>query len=179
MQRKTEFNRTVLRVQPNETPDLNLSRLYAETMNRLSTLRRRVQEGRDVMAASEFARWLIFSGMVELFKAHSQDGFHKVDGSLLASKTEMLLDMCNERFRTGKQDVQIEKQEMESLRDKVDTIAGYLAKLTIAPNVVLLPTAPKPAEPLELTVLDDPRVAVAARPARAALPPAANPALKD
>ena len=134
-----------LRMPAPETPDLNLSRLYTETMHRIETLRRRVQQGRDVMAASEFARWLFFSGMVEVFKAHPQDGFNKVDGWLLSSKVEALIELCNERFVSGDKRAQMEKDEVESLCEKVDRMAGYLAKLTVGSNVVILEGRAAPA----------------------------------
>ena len=86
------------------------------------------------MEASRFARWLIFSGMAELFKAHPQDGFHKVDGWLLDSKTQTLIQMCNDRLATGSKSPQFEHVEFQSLHHKVDLIAGYLAKLTVAPS---------------------------------------------
>jgi hypothetical protein len=115
----------------------NLHRIWNETLNRLETYRRRVQENKDVMAASEFARWLFFSGLLELFKANAQDGFFKVDGCLIESKTETLIELCNERFRTKNQDPSFAKAEFESLGEKIDKMAGYLAKLSAAPAVAV------------------------------------------
>jgi hypothetical protein len=115
----------------------NLHRIWNETLNRLETLRGRVQENRDVMAASEFARWLLFSGLIELFKVNAQDGFFKVDGCLIESKAETLLSMCNDRFRTNVQDPSFQKSEFESLREKIDRMAGYLAQLSVAPAVTV------------------------------------------
>ena len=119
--------------------NVNIHRIWNETLNRLETFRARVQENRDVMAASEFARWLFFSGLIELFKANAQDGFFKVDGCLIESKVETLLSMCNDRFRTNDQETSFQKSEFESLREKIDRMAGYLAKLSVAPAVAVAP----------------------------------------
>ena len=116
-----------------------MHRIWNETLNRLETFRGRVQENRDVMAASEFARWLLFSGLIEFFKVNAQDGFFKVDGCLIESKVETLLSMCNDRFRTNDQEPSFQKTEFESLREKIDRMAGYLARLSVAPAVTVAP----------------------------------------
>lgn len=111
--------------------------IWRETINRLDTFRQRVQENKDVMAASEFCRWLLFSGLIKLFKNNAQDGFLKVDGSLLESKIQTLLGMCNDRFRTNNQDPSFERTQIESLNEKIDRMAGYLSRLSVAPAVTV------------------------------------------
>ena len=91
-----------------------LHRIYRETMNRLDVLSRRVAEGRDVMAASEFARWLSFSGIIRLCEENACGGDLKVDGALLRWTCEQLIQQCNER---------------------IDLMAGYMSKLSVAPSV--------------------------------------------
>jgi asparagine synthetase B (glutamine-hydrolysing) len=105
-------------------------------MNKLSSYSHRVSESRDVIAASEFARWLNFSGLIPLFNANPQDAPFKVDGALLQWAVNDLIERCNDRFRTNSSDPKMSVDEYESLHDKVDkmmsnqdTIAGYLAKL--------------------------------------------------
>ena len=111
--------------------------IWRETINRLDIFRQRVQENKDVMAASEFCRWLFFSGLIKLFKDNAQDGFLKVDGSLLESKIQTLLGMCNDRFRTNNQEPTFERTQIESLNEKIDSMAGYLSRLSVAPAVVV------------------------------------------
>ena len=107
-------------------------------MGRLDSFRRRVDEGRDVMAASEFARWVFFSGLIQLCKENSQDGFFKVDGALLQWTCEHLIEQCNERFRANNFDPSFEQAEFQSLHEKIDMMAGYLSRLSVAPSVVIL-----------------------------------------
>jgi hypothetical protein len=117
--------------------NVNLHRVWQETVYRLDILSRRVSEGRDVMAASEFARWIFFSGIIQLCKEHAQDGFLKIDGSLLQWKVEQLIEQCNERFRTNNLDPNFKAEDFRSLHDKLDTMAGYLSRLSVAPAVTI------------------------------------------
>lgn len=103
--------------------------IYKETKSRLETLSCRVSEGRDVMAASEFARWLSFSGILKLLESNPQPEPLKVDGAFLRWHTEQLIQQCNERFRTNSVDPNFKAADFKSLHDKVDTIAGYLSTL--------------------------------------------------
>ena len=113
--------------------------LWKETYNRLADLRARVNEGRDVMAASEFCRWIQFSGLLKLFRENAQDGFFKVDAAILETNIKELLALCNYRFRTGDKEPTLHKTELESMREKIDKMAGYLSRLTAAPAVSVNP----------------------------------------
>jgi hypothetical protein len=104
----------------------DLHRIYHECFNRLESFSKRVAENRDVMAASEFARWLSFSGIPRLLKANSNPAPLKVDGAHLQWKIDDLLAACNERFRTNNQTPTIEKSEVESMREKMDKMASNL-----------------------------------------------------
>jgi hypothetical protein len=121
-------------------PDLViLARIYGQTVNQLDSFSKRVQEGRDVEAASDFARWLSFSGICLLLERYpnqvqSLDPL-KVDGSFLRWKCEQLIEACNERFRTNSLNPVFAKKEFESMHEKIDRIAGYLSKLTAARTI--------------------------------------------
>jgi hypothetical protein len=136
---------------PEET--VNLSQIYRETNSRLDILSRRVQEGRDCLAASEFCRWLLFSGILPLLKSHTnhETGLLKIDGAFLQWKCEELLSACNDLLRTNKFDGNFSAAYLQSLHEKIDameknqhSIAGYLSKLSVASGVVV--TAPGVSE---------------------------------
>ena len=88
-----------------QTDTAILARIQSETSHRLDVLARCVAEGRDVMAASEFCRWLSFSGILILLERYpNQVPSHnplKVDGAFLRWKCEDLQSAVNERLRTG------------------------------------------------------------------------------
>jgi hypothetical protein len=137
-------------VVPVQFEKANLHRCWMETMNKLSSYSHRVSENRDVMAASEFARWLSFSGLLSMFKANPQDAPLKVDGALLEWTVNQLIERCNERFRTNNGDPKLTVDEFESLHDKVDrllrnqdTMAGFVARLASPPP--LAPVADEPS----------------------------------
>ena len=135
----------------------NLHQIWRETMNKLSSFSHRVSENRDVMAASEFARWVSFSGLIPFFKQNPQPEPFKVDGSILEWTVDHLIERCNDRFRTNNSDPKLSVDEFESLHDKVDklasnldTVAGYLARMSVAPAVKV---ESLPREEVELTVI--------------------------
>jgi hypothetical protein len=113
-----------------------LARIYSETLAKLESFSRRVAEGRDINAASEFARWLPFSGILSLLDRYpNQVASHnplKVDGRFLRWKAEQLTEACNDRYRTNNQNPAIERTEFEAMREKIDRMAGYLSRLTAA-----------------------------------------------
>ena len=122
-----------------------LSRIYSETVNQLDSLAQRVCEGRDIEAASNFARWLSFSGIIKLLEDYPPGmesfGPKTVDGALLRWKCDQLIQACSERFRTNSLDPAFEKKKFESLHEKIDSIAGYLSKLTAARTINVEPAS--------------------------------------
>jgi len=75
----------------------NVERIFRETEMRLDTYSRRVREGVEVLPASDFARWLQFSGILELLEAHEMAVPLRVES--LRVKTTDLLFECGEWFR--------------------------------------------------------------------------------
>ena len=102
-----------------QTTEANLYWLWRETMNKLSSFKSRVSEGRDVTAASEFARWLQFSGIIKLLEANPQPAPLTVDGPLLRWTTDELINQCNERFRTNNLDPSFKATEFQTMHQKI------------------------------------------------------------
>lgn len=89
----------------------------------------RVRENRDLMSAVEFARFVLNSRLPEVLEAAACDGPLKVDGVLIRWKANELEEMCAERFRLNDSKPHIEALQLQSIREKLDTMAGYLAEL--------------------------------------------------
>jgi len=144
-----------------------LARIYGQTVNQLDSFSKRAQEGRDVEAASDFARWLSFSGILMLLERYpNQVQSHhplKVDGSFLRWKCEQLIEACNERFRTNSLNPAFAKKEFESMHEKIDRMAGYLSKLTAASTINVEPipehqtgtSAPKNEDVIQIPTGDE------------------------
>ena len=115
--------------------------IYRESISRLETLSRRVSEGKDIQGASEFCRWLLFSGIISLLKANSNREASplKVDGSFLEWKATDLLQTCNQHLSTGQVSCNLSAAYLQSLHEKIDLMAGYLGKLSAAPSVAVSP----------------------------------------
>jgi len=75
---------------------VNLHIIWRETDNRVEVLHSRVREGKDVLAASEFARWLQFSGVLKLLV--EQPFPLPCRAAELRNKVEKLVAACGEWF---------------------------------------------------------------------------------
>jgi hypothetical protein len=107
--------------------DNQLYRIYRETDMRVNILSQRVAENVEVMAALDFSRWLLWSGFLDLLEAHSCDGPYKIDGAHLRWKCKELQSACQERFRTNDSEPHLTELQLQSINEKLNTIAGYLA----------------------------------------------------
>ena len=108
--------------------------IWKETDTRLDVLAGRVREGVEVLAASDFARWLQFSGLLEVFDQNLSDGVCKVDGKGIRKKVGDLLFECGEWFRLHEnsylpRDMEIPRSEMEKVNRRLNQIEEHLAKL--------------------------------------------------
>ena len=114
------------------------ARLYSESIARIDVLTRRVQEGRDIVAASEFCRWLTFSGIFDLLKtqANEERGILKIDGAHLEYRCHELLSLCNDRMSHNSTEPCLTAGYLQSLHDKIETMAGYLSKLSVETPVI-------------------------------------------
>jgi hypothetical protein len=106
---------------------LDVFRVCQETARRMDTLAARVVEGKFILEASEFVRWLRFSGIVGLCQANQAAGELPIDGAGLAVKCRELHEACNERLTSGDKTVRFENLAVESI---VDRLAAIEAKLT-------------------------------------------------
>jgi len=114
--------------------------IWNETYTRLDVLAGRVREGVEVLAASDFARWLQFSGVVELLEQNSTGGVCPVDGKGIRKKVEGLLFECGEWFRVHEhsylpRDMEIPRSEMEKINRRLNQIEEHLCRL-VPPGAV-------------------------------------------
>lgn len=77
---------------------LTLWKIWSETDRRLDSLAASVREGSQVDEASNFARWLRFSGILKLLEPFEQDVPLPIRSRQLASKCEALVSACGEWY---------------------------------------------------------------------------------
>jgi len=109
--------------------------LWRETSSRLEVLQRRVNEGVEVDAASEFARWLRFSGILKLLESAPDDERLPCKGSLLSRQVETLVYDCgqwyaNHERANRKPPAQVPRSELESITAQLEAMRRDLAKLS-------------------------------------------------
>lgn len=109
--------------------------LWRETTRRLEVLQRRVNEGVDVDAASEFARWLRFSGVLKLLESAPDDERLPCKGFQLSKQAQTLLSDCGEWYAKHerahhKPPAQVPRSELEAITEQLAAMRCDLAKLS-------------------------------------------------
>lgn len=108
--------------------------VYKETMQKLDVLTKRVNECKDIQHASEFARWLNFSGLLKMFDDNPQLEPLPVDGAKIRKAVSDLILLCGDQWKRGAVGV-IQVSELELLNRKMDLLAERVAQ--VAPAQVL------------------------------------------
>lgn len=121
--------------------------LWRETTTRLSVLARRVSEGKDILAASEFARWLRMSGLLHIFEIFKAGPPREVSASTISKQIDDLLWSCAEAWKRNPSGNVVQRSELEAINHKLDLIAGQVAQL--GPQ-----RAPADEQPQPLRVID-------------------------
>jgi len=75
--------------------------LWKETVGYLEKLERAVAEGRAVDEASNYARWLEFSGLLKIFDAYPRPLPLKVDGEAVRRLVGRVIDAAGEIYKGG------------------------------------------------------------------------------
>ena len=104
--------------------------LWKETVSRLRRLDARAREGKFVDEASEFARWVKFSGLLWVFTAFQAPPPLEVSPKEVERLiTEILFD-CEAHWKNEPRGPWVEKSELESINHKLDLVASQLSKLS-------------------------------------------------
>jgi hypothetical protein len=112
--------------------------LWRETDTRLDVLAARVREGVDVLAASEFVRWLQFSGLLKVLEAVDQPFPLPVRGVELRRKAADLQMECGDWFRTHEHSntqphPQIPRTDLERINAQLAQLRETISELTRPP----------------------------------------------
>jgi len=104
-------------------------KLWRETHFMLTRYERRAREGKDLDAGLEFARYVIWSGVVNVVNASAHLSPIAIDAAHLQWKAEELQRTVQGWYRSGKAQPQIAMAEVEAINHKLDLIAGRIARL--------------------------------------------------
>jgi len=125
--------------------------LWRETNNRLEVLAARVREGVDVLAASEFCRWLQFSGVLAMLEDQERSQPLPVNGRELRRKVDELIMDCGDWFRLHENSntlphPSIPRTELERINKQLADLSAQLA-MVLPPSTANTADVGKPAEP--------------------------------
>lgn len=110
-----------------DTHNHNLFIVERELRAHLGILTARVREGREVLAASDFARWLNFSGIFRLLNPVVETELRKL--------TADLLNDCGQWFArhehsNKERPAQVPRSELEKINAKLNDLASLVAQLS-------------------------------------------------
>jgi len=103
--------------------------LWKETSNRLASLSREAKEGKNLAEASNFARWVRFSGIIKLLEQHPQAGELRVDAESLSKSIDDLLWECGQQWNRRKPLAKYDVSDIAEINRKLDILAAQAAKL--------------------------------------------------
>jgi hypothetical protein len=117
--------------------------LWNETRRQLERYATRADEGVDLQAAMDFARWIQFSGLIRLFRDNPQSEPWKVDGELIDRLVRTLIMDCGEFLKLNTPGF-VRVSQIEAVSHKLDLMASQLAKLSppVFPETAEAGTAP-------------------------------------
>ena len=116
-----------------------ISRIYSETVDYLNRLVREVREGKNVLPAADYVRWLQYSGLLELFSRFTLQGqnFPPLD-----RKLNDLLQECGEHFRGGRVAPKYDTSDIVEINRKLDVLLAANAQQVVTTVVTQVHTIP-------------------------------------
>jgi hypothetical protein len=109
-----------------------LHRIWSETDRRLDSLSKQVREGVNVDEASNFCRWLQFSGVLKFLEPFEQDVPLPIRARELRRKCEVLISECGDWYRYHERsncprDAYISRSKLESIESRLSKIEEALS----------------------------------------------------
>jgi len=109
----------------------DLQVLASFALQRLRTLQQRAREGKCVEEASEFARWLLESGVLKLLTTFAREAGEELAGLMRDTVWD-----CEEQWRGKGGKPWVAKSEVEAINAKLDALFSLAARKT---KIVELP----------------------------------------
>lgn len=114
-------------------------RIWAETDRRLDSLLAQVREGVGVDEASNFSRWLFFSGILNLLIPHEQETPLPVRAIELKRKCNTLTDACGEWYSIHEhsnkpRDAYVSQSKLDSIEKQLISMNSKLVALSLPPG---------------------------------------------
>ena len=129
-----------------QTETLNLWQIWRECDRRIDSLAQSVREGVQVDEASNFGRWLRFSGILTLLQPFEQEVPLPIRASELSRKCEDLIYECGEWYRSHERsnkprDAYISASKLAAIEDDLRAIKDALRLPSMATTDTVNATA--------------------------------------
>jgi hypothetical protein len=106
---------------PVSLDDVDVQVLLNATLARLRVLRMRARQGNSVLEASEFARWVVASGLLKVFALEAGQGVADVQGLLSETSAD-----CEDAWGGRKPWVGL--SDLEAVNEKLERLLSMAAK---------------------------------------------------
>ncbi len=103
--------------------------MWRETRDALDGWLYRVNEGKCLMEAADFSKFVFNCGLVKLFKENSSPEPLKVDGAFIEWQCGEILRVCAERWKNPALPVSLSLSVLEDVNRKLDLVAAELVRL--------------------------------------------------
>jgi hypothetical protein len=113
--------------------------LYRETNGYLDRLARAAKEGKNLMEAANYCRWLAFSGIFSILdKCTLPMNTH---GEELRRKNQNVIEECGRHFRGGKIDPNYQASDIAEINRKLDLLLSGGGPVSVVDAPLPMPKA--------------------------------------
>jgi len=102
--------------------------LWKETVGKLESLERALMDRRAVEYATDFARWVEFSGLTKIFDAYSQPPPLRVDGEAIRALVSRVIESSGQILKGGNAAFNPNTAKLDEINTKFDFLLSQLAK---------------------------------------------------
>jgi len=120
----------LLCLKPRTFDETDLHFMWKSVKSRLESLDKRAREGNEVDEASDFARWVQWSGLTKLFDQFPAGPPFEVSGAEIRRLAGEVLFDCELWWKKNPRGPWVAKSELEAVNHKLDLIAARLAHHT-------------------------------------------------
>ena len=109
-------------------------------------MERALHQGRGVDEASNFARWLQFSGLLKILEAYPQPAPLEVDGVAVRRLVERVIAAAGELHKGGAMPINPSQSTVDEINGKIDFILSQMAKNISTPYTTHTTEPGKPSQ---------------------------------
>jgi hypothetical protein len=119
--------------------------LWKETVGKLESLERALMDRRAVEYASDYARWIEFSGLLKIFDAYPQPPPLRVDGEAVRALVTRVVESAGQILKGGNAPFNPNTAKLDEINSKFDFLLSQLAKNISPPEQTQTTLAGSPA----------------------------------